>query len=281
MASHSSLLELDLAGNGTSAHSMDCSLGDYSSFSTDEVPPSALSKIFGVFSISFKKTRGPFAQSEVRYYMLTENIMYRRPVELSYDLKGSQLNRHAAEGSNVLLDQDLVRETKKGFFFYCRESSRARVVDALTNDAQRLCAASIMDYSAIVSVDKRSETLAFGVIDYLHPYTGAKVLESKVKGGIENMFGQGRDPTIIDPHHYKQRFLRWMDSYLCGVPDKIAPLKKRAVTVVSPHDEEAVGSSFDERCRIVKSTNVPSTRVVRMLQGGAVVQCEDAEYRVV
>ncbi|CUG63963.1 phosphatidylinositol-4-phosphate 5-kinase, putative [Bodo saltans] len=268
-------------GDDPSGEPTDCSLGDYSSFSTDEVPPSALSKIFGVFSISFKKTRGPFAQSEVRYYMLTENIMYRRPVELSYDLKGSQLNRHAAEGSHVLLDQDLVRETKKGFFFYCRESSRARVVDALTNDAQRLCAASIMDYSAIVSVDKRSETLAFGVIDYLHPYTGAKVLESKVKGGIENMFGQGRDPTIIDPHHYKQRFLRWMDSYLCGVPDKIAQLKKRAVTVVSPHDDEAEGSSFDDKWRVPRRADIPQTRVVRMLQGGALVQLEDVEYRVV
>ena len=192
---------------------------------------SLLVKIFGIFSIQHKKRRSALG-GDIKYYMLMENLLYNRHVDLMYDLKGSQRNRTAAEGSTVMLDQDLVRETKRGHFFFCSEEDRSWVTDTLASDASLLAACDIMDYSLIVGVEhhSRRESLVVGIIDFLHPYTGTKIIESNVKKGLDVMFGPagGRDPTIIEPAQYRERFLRWMNAYFCDVPDKRSQIRRLA-----------------------------------------------------
>jgi hypothetical protein len=192
---------------------------------------SVLVKIFGIFSIQLKKKRAALG-GDIKYYMLMENLLCNRHVDLMYDLKGSQRNRTAAEGSTVMLDQDLVRENKRGQFFFCSEEDRSWVTDTLSADASLLASCDIMDYSLIVGVEhhSRREQLVVGIIDYLHPYTGAKILESNMKRGLDVVFGPagGRDPTIIEPAQYRERFLRWMNAYFCDVPDKVSQIRRLA-----------------------------------------------------
>ncbi|KAH8619139.1 putative FYVE zinc finger TCP 1 cpn60 chaperonin family Phosphatidylinositol 4 phosphate 5 Kinase [Trypanosoma vivax] len=182
-----------------------------------------LGKILGVFSLHIK-CRKRFAdnQGEVQYFVLIENIFYARQMHVVYDLKGSQRNRTAPEGSSVLLDQDLATGMRKGAFFFCSSNAKRLLMERITCDAHLLTTCAIMDYSLIVGVNHSRRELYVGIIDYLHPYTGAKAIESKVKAGLETVLGvPGRDPTIIDPVSYRVRFTRWMSECFCGVPRKI------------------------------------------------------------
>ncbi|ESS64339.1 phosphatidylinositol (3,5) kinase [Trypanosoma cruzi Dm28c] len=183
---------------------------------------SVLCKIFGVFSIHVKREKRFLdTPAEIRYFALMENVFFSRRADITYDLKGSQRNRTAVEGSSVLLDQDLVNTLRKGAFFYCTNDVKSILMDSLTADAHLLSTSSIMDYSLIAALNEDSRQLCLGVIDYLHPYTGVKVIESKVKAGIDTVLGHaGRDPTIIDPVSYRIRFARWLEGCFCGVPDK-------------------------------------------------------------
>jgi hypothetical protein len=193
---------------------------------------SVLVKIFGIFSIQVKKKRSALG-GNIKYYMLMENLLQNHHVDQLYDLKGSQRNRTAAEGSSVLLDQDLVRENKCGKFFFITEEARSWVTDTLAADATLLASSDIMDYSLIVGITRHSkrEQVVMGIIDFLHPYTGAKILESNMKRGLDVVFGPAngaRDPTVIEPQLYKERFLRWMSAYFCEVPDKVSQLRRLA-----------------------------------------------------
>ncbi|RNF04885.1 phosphatidylinositol phosphate kinase [Trypanosoma rangeli] len=190
----------------------------------DVAPPcgSVLSKIFGVFSVHVKQTkRFSETPAEVRYYALMENVFFSHQADVTYDLKGSQRNRTAVGGSSVLLDQDFASTLRDGAFFYCTNDMKSLLMDSLTGDAHLLATSSIMDYSLVAALSKETRQISLGVIDYLHPYTGAKVIESKVKAGIDTVLGHaGRDPTIIDPASYRIRFTRRLGGYFCGVPDK-------------------------------------------------------------
>ncbi|KAH9593036.1 Phosphatidylinositol-4-phosphate 5-kinase [Trypanosoma melophagium] len=187
-----------------------------------------LAKIFGLFSLHIKrKKRFSETPSEIRYFVLMENIFYSRQINVTYDLKGSQRNRNAAEGSSVLLDQNLVNKLRIGEFFYCRNEVKSLIMERLTSEAHMLSTCSIMDYSLLVGLNTEKQKLYLGIVDYLHPYSGAKVIESKVKAGIDTVLGHaGRDPTIIDPVSYRVRFARWVGDCLCGVPEKTLPLRR-------------------------------------------------------
>ncbi|KEG13588.1 putative phosphatidylinositol (3,5) kinase [Trypanosoma grayi] len=187
-----------------------------------------LGKVFGVFSVHIKRQKRCLdIPAEIRYYALMENVFYSRQVGITYDLKGSQRNRTAQEGSSVLLDQDLVATFRQGSFFYCRNEAKSLLMDQLTYDAHLLSTSSIMDYSLVAGLNHGSAQLYLGIIDYLHPYTGAKVIESKVKAGIETVLGHpGRDPTIIDPVSYRVRFAKRMNECFCGVPEKTFAVKR-------------------------------------------------------
>lgn len=206
---------------------------------------SVLVKIFGIFSIQLKKKRAALG-GDIKYYMLMENLLFRRNVDLMFDLKGSQRNRTAVEGSSVMLDQDLVRENKRGHFFFCTEEDRSWVTDTLAADATLLAQCDIMDYSLVVGVEhhSRREQLVVGIIDFLHPYTGAKIIESNMKRGLDVVFGPAgaRDPTIIEPAQYRERFLRWMSAYFCDVPDKVSQIRRLASAQQKKEKKQASAS---------------------------------------
>lgn len=182
----------------------------------------SLGKVLGLFSLHVKgRKRLSDSSTEARFFVVMESVFYSRQPDVMYDLKGSQRNRVAREGSVVLLDQDLAKILCRGSFFFCSGETKNLFMDSITCDAHLLATSSIMDYSLIVGVDHTTRQLYVGIIDYLHPYTGAKAIESKVKAGLETVLGgQGRDPTIIDPPSYRERFTRWLGDCVFSVPTK-------------------------------------------------------------
>ncbi|CAG9576691.1 putative phosphatidylinositol (3,5) kinase [Leishmania major strain Friedlin] len=158
------------------------------------------------------------------YFMVVEQLLFQRPVREKWDLKGSQRNRTTEHTAAVRLDVDLVQERLRlGNFFFCTPEAKSLLMDHLSRDTALLADSGIMDYSLMVSVGDGS--VCVGIIDFLHPYSSAKVLESKMKSSLDTMLGYTRrDPTIIDPASYAARFMRWMDGYFNGVPDRLFPL---------------------------------------------------------
>ncbi|KPA80902.1 putative phosphatidylinositol (35) kinase [Leptomonas pyrrhocoris] len=166
-------------------------------------------------------------------FMVAEQLLFQRPVRETWDLKGSQRNRTTEHTAAVRLDVDLVQERlRHGDFFFCAPEAKSLLMDHLSRDTQLLCDSGIMDYSLMASVGgevdaKGGGNLYVGMIDFLHPYSSAKVFESKMKSGLDTVLGYGRrDPTIIDPSSYATRFMLWMDGYFSGVPDRLFPLTR-------------------------------------------------------
>ncbi|CBZ28186.1 putative phosphatidylinositol (3,5) kinase [Leishmania mexicana MHOM/GT/2001/U1103] len=157
-------------------------------------------------------------------FMVAEQLLFQRPVREKWDLKGSQRNRTTEQTAAVRLDVDLVQERLRlGDFFFCTPEAKCLLMDHLSRDTALLADCGIMDYSLMVSVGDGS--VCVGMIDFLHPYSSVKVLESKMKSSLDTMLGYTRrDPTIIDPASYAARFMLWMDGYFNGVPDRLYPL---------------------------------------------------------
>ena len=191
----------------------------------------------------------------VHCFMVAEQLLFRRPVRETWDLKGSQRNRTTEQTAAVRLDVDLVQERlRHGDFFFCAPEAKRLLMDYLSRDTQLLSEGGIMDYSLMASVG--SGNLYVGMIDYLHPYSSAKVLESKMKSGLDTVFGYGRrDPTIIDPPSYAARFMLWMDGYVNGVPDRLFPLTR--VRLLEERKEGSVVPANDAAKRIGSSAAAP------------------------
>lgn len=59
--------------------------------------------------------------------------------------------------------------------------------------------------------------LIVGLVDYLRQYTWDKQVESWVKAsGL--LGGAGKEPTIVSPNQYAQRFRQMVLSHLSSVP---------------------------------------------------------------
>ena len=75
----------------------------------------------------------------------------------------------------------------------------------------------IMDYSLLVGFSRREGMLIVGLVDYLRQYTWDKQVESWVKAsGL--LGGAGKEPTIVSPNQYAQRFRQMVLSHLSSVP---------------------------------------------------------------
>ncbi|CAG8545859.1 16743_t:CDS:2 [Acaulospora morrowiae] len=76
-----------------------------------------------------------------------------------------------------------------------------------------------MDYSLLVGFDEEKHELVVGIVDFIRTFTLDKRLESWVKeSGI--LGGGGKEPTIVSPRQYKNRFREAMDKYFLMVPDR-------------------------------------------------------------
>lgn len=88
-----------------------------------------------------------------------------------------------------------------------------------------------MDYSLVVGVDSETHELVMGIVgwfislagleamftgdvlDYIRTYTWDKKLESWVKVTTSLGGGGNREPTIVGPKQYRQRFISAMERY--------------------------------------------------------------------
>eukprot|EP01125_Pyxidicula_operculata_P012857 TRINITY_DN4241_c0_g1_i2.p1 TRINITY_DN4241_c0_g1~~TRINITY_DN4241_c0_g1_i2.p1 ORF type:complete len:2025 (-),score=383.42 TRINITY_DN4241_c0_g1_i2:34-6108(-) len=172
--------------------------------------PTALAKIFGLYAISYKK-------GSPQFFIVMENLFYKRKITQVYDLKGSMRNRISQEKNQVLLDEDLL-----GLMYshpMCvDQESKALLGMSVWNDSLFLASLNVMDYSFLVGIDQENGQFVVGIIDYLRRYTWDKQLESWVKK--TSMALGARVPTIISPKQYKKRFRYAIWLYFIMIPKK-------------------------------------------------------------
>ena len=233
---------------------------------------------------------GGGGSKEVKFFILMDNFLCRTSPARSFDLKGSQMNRMAAVGrKESYMDENLVNRMKMGYFLFVKEEDKSWIKNVLSRDAEMLAKQRVMDYSLVVGVDgsvqeeevTRAEDqrvaatggpagdkvpssapmaldagliqplLYLGVIDYLHPYTFPKLMETRLKrlagriGGVAS--GAEADkliPTIIEPPQYLTRFMKYMDAYFCGVPTKTSQVKRLLATKAALTQRAASGLVF-------------------------------------
>ncbi|EXX79916.1 uncharacterized protein OCT59_021526 [Rhizophagus irregularis] len=181
--------------------------------------PTVLAKIFGFYRIGFRNEHsGKSMKIDV---IVMENLFYERKVSKIFDLKGSMRNRHVqstGKQNEVLLDENLL-ELMNEKPLYLREHSKKLLTESLFNDTLFLGRHNVMDYSLLVGFDEEKQELIVGIVDFIRTFTLDKKLESWVK---ETGFlgGGGKEPTIVSPRQYKNRFREAMDRYFLMVPDR-------------------------------------------------------------
>ncbi|KAJ1650434.1 Mitochondrial distribution and morphology protein 12 [Dispira simplex] len=181
--------------------------------------PTVLAKIYGLYQISFKNpVTGKSLKLDV---MIMENLFYERQFTKTFDLKGSTRNRLVADtgkAGEVLLDENFLQYLTQSPL-YVREHSKELIQSSIWNDTLFLANHDIVDYSLLVAIDEEKHDLVVGIVDFIQTFTWDKRLENWVK---ETGFlgGGGKQPTIISPKQYKQRFRNAMGRYFTVVPDK-------------------------------------------------------------
>ncbi len=178
--------------------------------------PTSLVKIFGFYRLGFKNSStGKSMKMDV---MVMENLFYGQQIERIFDLKGSMRNRlvqSTGAQNQVLLDENLIQFMYESPLFI-NEPSRQLLRASVWNDTLFLSKLDIMDYSLLVGINEKTNKLVVGIVDFVRTYTWDKKLESWVKeSGI--LGGGGKEPTIISPKQYKERFREAMEKYFLEV----------------------------------------------------------------
>lgn len=182
--------------------------------------PTVLVKIFGFYQIQVKNSF-PGGKSYTMDVLIMENLFYNRKMSRIFDLKGSMRNRHAEQTgkeNEVLLDENMVEYIYESPLFV-RENAKRLLRASLWNDTLFLSKMNVMDYSLVVGIDSKSKELVVGIIDCIRTFTWDKKLESWVKEkGLVGGSGVGREPTVITPKQYKNRFREAMERYILMAP---------------------------------------------------------------
>ncbi|SSD58248.1 related to 1-phosphatidylinositol 3-phosphate 5-kinase FAB1 [Saccharomycodes ludwigii] len=180
--------------------------------------PTALAKILGFYQIQIKNTNtGKTFKKDV---LLMENLFYEKKTSRIFDLKGSMRNRHVEQTgkeNEVLLDENMVEYIYESPIFV-REYDKKLLRASLWNDTLFLAKMNVMDYSLVIGIDDENHKLTVGIIDCIRTFTWDKKLESwvKEKGFVGN---STKEPTIVTPRQYKNRFREAMERYILVVPD--------------------------------------------------------------
>lgn len=180
--------------------------------------PTALAKILGFYQIQIKNSvSGKSFKIDV---IIMENLFYEKKTSRIFDLKGSMRNRHVEQTgreNEVLLDENMVEYIYESPIFV-REYDKKLLRASLWNDTLFLAKMNVMDYSLVVGVDNDSHSLTVGIIDCIRTFTWDKKLESWVKEkGLVG--GNSKEPTVVTPRQYKNRFREAMERYILMVPD--------------------------------------------------------------
>lgn len=179
--------------------------------------PTMLAKLFGVYQVTVRK--GNASPSVKMYVIVMENVFYCDKSTKFFDLKGSMRNRRATEtgkAKEVLLDENMVEYIYDTPLFV-HEHSKRTLRASLYNDTLFLTKMNIMDYSLVIGLDMEKKTIVAGVIDYIRTYTWDKKVESWVKA--RTAATGVKEPTVISPKQYKNRFRESMERYFVMVPD--------------------------------------------------------------
>ncbi|ODV97519.1 hypothetical protein PACTADRAFT_14061 [Pachysolen tannophilus NRRL Y-2460] len=180
--------------------------------------PTVLAKIFGFFQIQIiNPINGKNFKMDV---IIMENLFYDRKTSRIFDLKGSMRNRHVRQTgkeNEVLLDENMVEYIFESPLFV-KEHAKKLLRTSLWNDTLFLSRMNVMDYSLVIGIDSENQELVVGIIDCIRTFTWDKKLESWVKEkGLVG--GGGKEPTVVTPRQYKNRFRDAMDRYILMVPD--------------------------------------------------------------
>ncbi|CAN6624043.1 1-phosphatidylinositol 3-phosphate 5-kinase Fab1p [Trichomonascus vanleenenianus] len=180
--------------------------------------PTVLAKIFGFYQIHI---RNPITGKTLKMDLIVmENLFYNRRMSRIFDLKGSMRNRHVEQTgreNEVLLDENMVEYIYESPLFV-REYAKRLLRTSLFNDTLFLAKMNVMDYSLVIGIDEDSKQLVVGIIDFIRTFTWDKKLESWVKE--RGLVGGGvKEPTVVSPKQYKNRFREAMERYILMVPD--------------------------------------------------------------
>ncbi|KAG4306192.1 hypothetical protein PORY_000180 [Pneumocystis oryctolagi] len=171
--------------------------------------PTVMAKIIGFYQIGSRNHHtGKVTKMDI---LVTENLFYGRKTSRIFDLKGSMRNRHVqstGRENEVLLDENLVEFIYDSPLFI-REHFKKILRASLWNDTLFLARMNVMDYSMVVGIDDEKQELIVGIIE-------SWVKEKGLVGG------GGKEPTVVTPRQYKNRFREAMDSYIYGSPSRIA-----------------------------------------------------------
>ena len=189
--------------------------------------PSLLMKILGVYKIKIKKQDENKCVVENYYLMMMENLNYgfnfKEDKILSYDLKGSTINRYIKkkekiEKNNVVLLDSNFKEDFKCEPIPLESDLFGLLLLSVYNDTLFLFKMGIVDYSLLLYINKQDEKsknnlIRVGIIDFIRKYTWDKQIEHIVKTIINGF----NSPTIINPEDYRERFIAAIKSYFIGI----------------------------------------------------------------
>lgn len=129
-------------------------------------------------------------------------------------------NRHVQQTgkeNEVLLDENMVEYIYESPIFV-REYDKKLLRASVWNDTLFLSKMNVMDYSLVIGIDNNNHKLIVGIIDCIRTFTWDKKLESWVKE--KGLVGGGnKEPTVVTPKQYKNRFREAMERYILMVPD--------------------------------------------------------------
>ena len=184
--------------------------------------PTALAKVFGFYQIQVKNSLSG-SRSYKMDVIIMENLFYEKKTSRIFDLKGSMRNRHVEQTgkeNEVLLDENMVEYIYESPI-HVREYDKKLLRASLWNDTLFLAKMNVMDYSLVVGIDNDNYTLVVGIIDFIRTFTWDKKLESwvKEKGLVGGSSSIVKQPTIVTPKQYKNRFREAMERYILMVPD--------------------------------------------------------------
>jgi len=185
--------------------------------------PTSLAKVFGFYQIQVKNSLSG-AKSYKMDVIIMENLFYEKKTSRIFDLKGSMRNRHVEQTgkeNEVLLDENMVEYIYESPI-HVREYDKKLLRASLWNDTLFLAKMNVMDYSLVIGIDNDNYTLVVGIIDFIRTFTWDKKLESWVKE--KGLVGVGsssivKQPTVVTPRQYKNRFREAMERYILMVPD--------------------------------------------------------------
>jgi 1-phosphatidylinositol-3-phosphate 5-kinase len=204
--------------------------------------PSSLVKVVGAYKIKIKSLK-----KNIIYCVIMENLNYllkSKETELiTYDLKGSSVNRYIKEKENgrVLMDTNFI-EDFSGEPLALDQKIYTLFLCSISNDTKICRTMGVIDYSLLcVIVDYNDDEnnncnsndkeenynkiifnqgdnegkikyIRLGVLDYFRKYTWDKQLETLGKTIMHKFTA----PTVINPKKYDERFFKKLSSYFIG-----------------------------------------------------------------